>query len=120
MADILINSGNNNVNLQFEFNSPQQFFYTVELIDDTGKQYFHDTGSWNTKTNFDLGITSGLIGKYLTIDWTVIDPAGAGNNFSATATAIQAATPKANSQNCTGTTSATHASLTTIGKFIQL
>jgi hypothetical protein len=120
MSDIQIspNVDPNPVSLKFTFQTPQAFYYIVEIIDDNGKQYFHDLGQWNGKTVLNLGPASALVGLYLTIYWTVIDPMGAGNNFNSLATAIHNGQSLINAQNCSGSTSTTQSSVVTVGKFV--
>jgi len=117
MADILLDPNSDQVTLNFTFNSPQQFYYSVQVLDNTGKQIFHDVGSSGTKTLFTLGAANNLVGLMLVINWTIIDPAGAGNNYSANATAMQSGQAKNSPQSCSGITTDTHAASLTAGKF---
>jgi len=119
MADILLNDDGSTVTLDFEFDSPQQFFYTVEVADDQLKQFFHGTGKSGGTTSFSLGKTGDLIGKFLNISWTVIDANGAGNSYKAAATASQNGQAVANPQACSGTTADTPSNLGTTGKFTK-
>lgn len=117
MADIILTNDGSSVVLNFAFRTPQAFYYTIEVVDDQLKQYFHATGQWNGAKSFTLGKSSDLIGLYLDITWTVIDPAGSGNPFYADATAYQNGNAKSNPQVCSGTTSTSPSNLGTSGKF---
>ena len=119
MADIQLASTSDVVKLQFVFNTPQQFFYTVEVLDSQSMQLFHDTGSWNGKTAFNLGTSNNLVGKYLCITWTIIDPLGSGQSLDAAATIFQNTSACINSQKCTGSSSDTHSTVYTVGQFIN-
>ena len=117
MANITLINNASIVTLDFNFNTPQQFFYTVEVVDDMLKQYFHDSGQWGGKISFNLGIASNLIGKYLNIYWVIIDPVGAGNPYDGTGTISQAGVAVPLIQECSGTSSNITSLVTTSGKF---
>ena len=89
MDSIKVKQTSNHVNVDFAFNSPQQFFFTVEVADENGDLKFTDKGQWDGKTHFDVGAGKDLINLYLNIYWGIIDPAGAGNKFDAIATISQ-------------------------------
>lgn len=119
MADIHVQPNNQVLKLKFQFNSPQQFFYTVTLINrERNQQIFRDKGQWDGKTEFDLGEADDLIGIYLIIDWTVIDPAGSGLNFNAEAITLQDDIECVAHQKCTGITTSDAAFQVTVGKFV--
>ncbi|GAC1300187.1 MAG: hypothetical protein NVSMB24_00210 [Mucilaginibacter sp.] len=106
-----------NVTLQFNFATPQQFFYTWKVGDPTGEISQTGQGQWDGLTSFDLGSPVALIGNYLSIDWTVLDPSGAGNIFHAIATATQGGASLPVDQVTGGNTTATSVYTTTIAKF---
>ncbi len=119
MADIHVQPDTRQLKLKFQFNTPQQFFYTVTLINrERNQQIFRDKGQWDGKTQFNLGEADDLIGIYLIIDWTVIDPAGEGHNFNAEAITFQEDEECVAYQKCIGTTTDDAAFQVTVGKFV--
>jgi hypothetical protein len=119
MADIHVVPDNRRLNLNFQFNSPQQFNYTITLINrERNKQLFRSNGASNGVTNFDLGEADDLIGIYLIIDWTVIDPNGANNVFDGEAIIFQDAGSCLAHQKCLGQTSDGATFMVTVGKFV--
>jgi hypothetical protein len=118
MADILLTDDGSDVTVDFGFATPQAFFYTIEVTDDQLKQFFHSTGRSGGTTSFAIGNTSALIGKFLVITWTVIDPAGPGNAFKAAAVASQNGQAVPNPQVCSGSTSNNPSSIRTAGQFV--
>jgi hypothetical protein len=120
MADINLKNDGSAVTLDFDFRTPQQFFFTIEVVDDTLKQFLHITGKSGGPTSFPLGKTDDLIEKFLNIFWTVIDAAGAGNPYDASAAASQNGNAVPNPQVCSGMTSATPSNVGTSGKFIAV
>ncbi len=90
MADIYIKPTAEQPSLTFTFNTPQQFAYVVKVNDPNDLILFKDKGQYpNGKTQFILPNADTLIGNTLNIEWTISDPAGAGNNYNAQATINQ-------------------------------
>ena len=119
MADIHVQPDNRRLTLNFRFNTPQHFSYTITLIKrERDEQLFRDRGDSEGKTSFDLGEGDDMIGLYLIIDWTVIDPAGAGNDFNAEAVVDQQGVECVAHQRCIGVSNDTAAFVVTIGKFV--
>jgi len=121
MAKIIIIPNEENLILDFKFYSPQQFFYTVTILNNsTGQIISKSKGQWDGKTSFLLGKAKDLSGSLLTIDWTISDPAGAGNKFNAEAIVNQNNIDCKEHQTCTGTTNNTITHYPTSGTFINL
>ena len=121
MADISIIPNDHQLELDFIFNSPQQFSYNIAIVNQqTNQQVFHDKGQWDGKINFLLGKAQDLLGCQLMIYWVVIDPAGAGNAFNANATVKQDGNACPLPQVCTGVSNATQVYHATIGTFVKL
>lgn len=118
MADIKLKNAEQDVILDIVLNSTHQFYFTVEVLDDQLMQHFHDSGSWNSKTSFQLGKAANLIGLYLTIYWTIIEPQGDAKPYDGDGIVKQNGQPLKNVQQCNGTSGKTDSSVTTIGKFI--
>lgn len=120
MADITITPNDDDLELDFNFESPQQFSYNIAVVNQkTNQQVFHAKGQWDGKTKFILGKAQDLLGCQLMIYWTIIDPAGAGNSFSANATVNQHANDCRLPQVCTGVSNATQVYRSTIGTFVS-
>ena len=120
MAEIKVTPNNEDLILNFKFNSPQQFFYNVKVLNnDTGQIIFESQGQWDGKKEFVLGKANKLIGSLLTIDWTIIDPAGKDNNFNAEAAIYQDNVKCEEPLLCTGTTSDTAINYPSSGLFIN-
>ena len=119
MANITLKNDGSAVMLEIDIRTPQDFNFTVMVVDDTMKQYLHFTGSSDGPTSFPVGTTDFLIGKYLNIYWTVIDRAGAGNPYSASASAVQNGIKVANPQVCSGTSGTSASNVVTAGQFIS-
>jgi hypothetical protein len=119
MADIQVKPDNENLTLKFSFTSPQQFFYNIAMVNrERNQQVYHASGKWDGQTEFSLGEADELIGLYLIIYWNIIDPQGAGNNFSAIAAVNQNGNSCISPQLCSGQSNSTASFLTTIGKFV--
>jgi hypothetical protein len=119
MADIHVQPDNRRLILNFHFFSPQHFSYTITLINrERNEQLYRDRGDSDGKTSFDLGEADDLIGLYLIIDWTVIDPAGAGSAISAAGIVDQQGVECVAHQRCAGVSNDTAVFLVTIGKFV--
>jgi hypothetical protein len=118
MPNITIDHTADPVILNFDFLTQQVFTYIVVVQDSAGNELYRQTGAWNATTSFNLGAGAGLVGKYLTITWDVIDPNGAGNPYSATATAVQNNISRNAVQVFAGTTTAGAIHNQTIAQFI--
>ncbi len=119
MADIHVQPSNDRLILEFDFQTPQQFGYTIILFNkDRNEEVYQQTSQWDQQTSFDLGEGDDLIGLYLIIHWTIIDPAGAGNAFSANATIFQNGAPCKARQVCRGQSKDDAAFVVTLGKII--
>jgi hypothetical protein len=118
MTTINIDADTNHVILYVASLNPQQFSYTVEVTDENGTVSFSDNGHTSGKQNFDLGPGASLIDMYLTIYWSVIDPTGPANQFSAIATAKQNNITRPVLQKFSGTTTAGVVNDTTYAHFV--
>lgn len=88
-STITLDPGAGNATLEFDFDTPQEFYYEWEVADNALNTLKSGKGQWDGATSFGLGDPAALTGNNLNIYWGVIDPAGAGNNFKATATVSQ-------------------------------
>jgi len=119
MADIKIIPNNEDLILNFNFNSPQQFFYNVAVINkNNDQQIFHASGKWDGTKTFTLGKAKDMVGLGLIIYWAVIDPAGAGNNFEAEAVVTQNNLECLEHQVCKGITNDNSFPFVNTGTFI--
>lgn len=90
MTNIQITPNADEVQLEFKFQSLDEFSYKFEIVNcDTGDRHMTGQGSWNGQTLFILGKGSDLLGLCLNIAWGELDPTGGTGDFSATATASQ-------------------------------
>ena len=124
MSDITITPNTDSLDLDFTFDTPQQFGYTINIYD-TANGYanlFKDQGQSygeNKKTHFTIGQASNLIGKNLSIFWIIVDPSGAGNKYSASATISQNGNNCTNSQTISGTTNDNKVEDSSSGNFVN-
>ena len=119
MGDIHVVSNSQNLQLEFEFDTPQQFFYNVAVINTVqNQQIFHGKGQWDGQMSFLLGRAKDLVGSQLIIYWTIIDPAGADNDYSAKATVKQNGAICAEPQTCAGKSCNNAAYFASIGTFV--
>lgn len=118
MADIHLQPNNENVVLDFNFKTPQSFSYNVALVNrDRNQQVREESGNSTNPTSISLGEADKLIGLYVIISWSIIDPNGAGNRFNAEAVAKQNNHNCDFHQVCTGQTNDNASFVTTVGKF---
>jgi hypothetical protein len=121
MSKIRIMPDDQDLILTFKFYTPQEFFYTVTILNNkTGDIIYKDQGQWNDKTIFQLGKANYLLGNLLTINWSVIDPAGKDKNFSAEAVVSQNKVDRLDHLTCIGKTNDITTHILSSGLFIKL
>ena len=118
MADIKIQSNDEDLELKFKFHSPQSFSYEVSVINNNGIHIFHDSGNSWEKKDFILGKAKDLLGCGLKISWSIIDNNGAGYDYSAEAVVIQNGVECDAHQTVAGKTEAGPALAPSFGLFI--
>lgn len=119
MSTIKIAPTADQVQLNFSFQTQQVFSYKIQVMDDAGNVSFSDNGSWDGKRSFTLGQGSDLVGKYLSIDWAIVDPQGGGNVYTAAADASQNNINCPASQAISGTSTATVVNQSSSAQFLS-
>jgi len=120
MAKIKIISNDDNLILNFRFYTPQQYFYSIIILNNkTGEILYKSQGQWDDQTSFQIGKAKNLLGNLLTIHWSVIDTAGKGKNFNAEAIVTQNNAECLDHLTCIGKTNDTTTYIPTNGLFIQ-
>lgn len=90
------------------------------MVSNNGTHFYHDSGQSGGKEDFILGKAKDLLGCDLLIFWTIIDPKGVVNVYSAEAVVIQNNVECDTHQIATGKTNAAAAHYANHGLFIKL
>jgi hypothetical protein len=118
MADIKIVSNNQNLQLDFTFDTTQLFLYTIKIMDSSGNILFGKDGTSKGVRSYSLGPAQGFVGSHLLIAWTIEDPVGAGNMYSVHAIVSQNGVQCQVTIVCAGKTDSNATNATSVATFV--
>ena len=102
IGQIKVTPNADNLQVELSFLTPQEFFYEIKVMKPDGSVPIDLHGKSGMSGSSSLGKAVDLLGSYLLIAWTIIDPAGAGNTYCAHATVSQNGVPCPSPQVCAG------------------
>jgi hypothetical protein len=118
MANIKIVPNAQNLQLDFTFDTPQLFIYNVKIMDPNGAILFSRDGTSNGVKSYQLGPAQSFVGSHLLIAWTIEDPVGAGNSYSAHVVISQNGVQCQVPMICAGKTESNATNTTTVATFV--